>query len=465
MSSLRTEVRRVAALALPVAATQVGAMLLGLVDTLMLGRVGAEALAASAIANVWIYGTTQLVLGTLFGMDPIVAQAHGARRGDVAGLALQRGLVLAGLLSLPVMALWLGTERFLLLTGQEPQLARMAHAYTLVQLPSLPFFLAFFALRQYLQGREMVRPALWVMVFANAVHAVGNYALIFGRLGAPELGLVGAGIATSLTRVSCFALLVWWTLGFRLHEGAWVPWSRAALSLRGFREILGYGVPVGIQTSLEVWAFSGAALVAGHLGATAIAAHSIALNMAALSFMLPLGVGLAASTRVGNLLGAQRHDDAQRAAWVAIAMGAGVMTLSATLFVVARFQLPRLYTPELDVVALCAAILPIAAAFQIFDGVQVVGCGVLRGMGRTRPAAILNLIGYWLLGLPLGAWLGLRAGWGLGGIWWGLAIGLAVVATGLVAWVHWRGPATATAAPAAARPVRVRVAAEPGLPD
>jgi MATE family multidrug resistance protein len=443
MSLLRTEVRRVVALALPVAATQVGTMLLGFVDTLMLGRVGAEALAASAIANVWIFGTTQLALGTLFGLDPIVAQAHGAERGEVAGRALQRGLVLALLLSVPVMALWLGCERFLLLTGQEPALARAAHEYTLVQIPSVPFFLAFFALRQYLQGREMVRPALWVMAVANVVHVAGNYALIFGRLGAPQLGLVGAGIATSLTRIASFGLLVWWTLAFRLHEDAWVPWSRDAFSWRGLRELLALGVPVGVQTSLEVWAFSGAALIAGHLGATAIAAHSIALNMAALSFMMPLGVGLAAATRVGNLIGARRRDDAQRAAWVAIALGGAVMAGSALVFVVGRGWLPRLYSAEGDVIALCAAILPIAAAFQIFDGVQVVGCGVLRGMGRTRPAALFNLLGYWVLGLPLGAWLGLRAGWGLGGIWWGLAIGLAVVATGLVLWIHWRGPARA----------------------
>lgn len=441
MEPLRAEVRRVAGLALPVAATQVGTMLLGFVDTVMLGRVGSDALAASAIANVWIYGTTQLALGTLFGLDPIVAQAHGAGRGDVAGRALQRGLVLALLLSVPVALVWLGCERFLLATGQDPALARMAHAYTLVQVPSVPFFLAFHALRQYLQGREMVRPALFVMALANLVHVVANWALIFGHLGAPELGLVGAGIATSLTRIACFGILAWWVLALRLHEGAWVPWSREAFAWSGIREILRFGVPVGFQTSLEVWAFSGAALLAGRLGATAVAAHSVVLNMAALSFMMPLGVGLAASTRVGNLIGAGRPAEAQRAAWVAIALGAGVMTLSAALFVLGRSWLPRIYTNEIDVIALGAAILPIAAAFQIFDGVQVVGCGVLRGMGRTRPAAVFNLLGYWLLGLPLGGWLGLHAGRGLAGIWWGLAIGLAVVATGLVAWIHFRGPA------------------------
>jgi MATE family multidrug resistance protein len=228
-----------------------------------------------------------------------------------------------------------------------------------------------------------------------------------------------------------------------LHGGAWVPWSRAAFSAREIRKILALGLPVGVQTSLEVWAFSGAALIAGRLGAAALAAHSIVLNMASLSFMMPLGVSLAAVTRVGNLLGARRPEDAQRAAWVAIALGAGVMTLSAVGFVALRQWLPRLYTHDAEVIALCAAILPIAAAFQIFDGAQVAGCGVLRGMGRTRPAALFNLISYWLLGLPLGAWLGLRAGFGLAGIWWGLCIGLACVAALLIGFIHWRGPAHA----------------------
>jgi MATE family multidrug resistance protein len=430
-------------LAWPIAATQIGTMMLGVVDTLMLGRYAVEALSAAALANVWVWGTLQLAIGTLFGIDPIVAQAHGAGDGRRAAFALQRGLVLAVLLSMPLAWLWTGTEEFLLATGQDPALAAAAERYTLVQLPSLPFFLAFFALRQYLQGREIVRPALWVLIGANLFNVAANYGLIFGQLGFPRLGLEGAGIATAATRIASLAGLAALVFGFRLHAGAWVPWSRRAFAWPGLREILALGIPVGVQTSLESWAFLGASLVAGRLGTQALAAHTIVLNLAALSFMMPLGVSLAAVTRVGNLIGARRFGDAQRAAWVAIALGAGVMVLAAAGFLAFRHLLPRLYTADLAVAGLAASILPIAAAFQIFDGVQVVGCGILRGMGRTRPAALFNAVSYWLLGIPLGAWLALSAGWGLAGIWWGLCIGLALVASSLVVWLQYRGPAHA----------------------
>jgi MATE family multidrug resistance protein len=205
--------------------------------------------------------------------------------------------------------------------------------------------------------------------------------------------------------------------------------------------IFAIGFPVAIHFSLEIWAFSGASLLAGWLGATPVAAHTIALNLASLSFMLPLGIAQGAVTRVGNLLGAGRSQDAERAAWVAIALGATVMGACGAGFLLGRQALPHLYTVDPTVLALAASILPIAAAFQVFDGTQVVCCGVLRGMGRTRPAAWFNLLGYWALGLPIGAWLAFRAGWGLHGIWWGLCFGLAVVAVSLVLFLRARGPA------------------------
>jgi MATE family multidrug resistance protein len=423
-----------------VVAAQLAAMLMGFVDTALLGRFSVEALAASSLANVWIFGTLMLANGVIFGIDPIVSQAHGAGEGARAALALQRGMALALALSIPVALLWLGSETFLVATGQDPALARAAQRYTVIQIPSIPCFLGYATLRQYLQGRELVRPGMWVIAIANVVNGLLAYLLIFGGPGIPSLGIVGAAIATTVARVLAFAGLVAWVRWLDLHRGAWVPWSRAALDPRGHLEILRLGVPVALQVGLEMWAFSGAALLAGRLGTVSLAAHTIVLNMAALAFMIPLGVSQGAVIRVGNLLGAGRPAAAQRAAWVALGVGAGVMTFSAAAFVLFRHALPRIYTPDAAVVALSASILPIAAAFQIFDGTQVVGCGILRGMGQTRPAAVFNLVGYWVLALPVGGWLALATPAGLPGLWWGLCFGLAVVAASLVAWIARRGP-------------------------
>ena len=370
----------------------------------------------------------------------MIAQAHGAGQGARVALAFQRGLLLAVLLSLPVALSWFWTDEFLLATGQEAALAPLAADYVVALMPGVPFFLMYSVLRQYLQARELVRPALVVILFSNVFNVLANWALIFGNLGLPELGIQGAGIATSLTRVVSFVLLAVGIWSFRLHEGAWVPWSREMFAGRGMLAILAVGLPVAVQTSTEMWAFGASTLMAGTLGAIALDSHGIALNLAAMSFQIPLGIAIGATTRVGNLIGAGHPQAAQRAAWIAMAMGAGVMSVSAVGFVVFRDQLAMLFTPDPSVVALAASILPVAAAFQIFDGTQVVGCGVLRGMGRTVPAAVFNLLGYWLIGLPLGWWLGPGSGGGLDGIWWGLVIGLGVVATLLVGWIRVRGP-------------------------
>lgn len=442
-SRLLDELRRLVRLSLPVMAAQVGGMLLGTVDTIMVGRVGVDALAAASIGNTWVWSLLFFGQGIVMGIDPLVTQAHGAGRPEVAARAFQRGVVVALAVSVPICAALASTEEVLRLLGQSPALCVAAERYTLVQIPSVPFFLSFLAARQWLQGREIVRPTMWVTLVANVFNVGANSLLIFGGAGVPALGLVGAGIATALTRVFMLLGLVAWMRGFRLDAGAWPPLDRAVFAMDELGRILRIGLAVAIQLSLEIWAFSTSTLLAGRLGATELAAHTIALNMAALAFMAPLGISQGTVTRVGNLIGAGDLARAQRVAGLAMGLGGLVMTGSAMVFVVFADVLPFIYTNDAAAVAACAAILPIAAAFQVFDGVQVVGCGVLRGMGRTRPAAVFNLVGYWVVGLPLGAWLGLGRGIGLPGIWWGLATGLALVAVSLAGYVARRGPAHA----------------------
>jgi multidrug resistance protein, MATE family len=437
-TELFEEARRLLALGAPAAATQLGAMLLGVVDTMMVGHLGVLELDAAALGSLWSFGTMVIGMGVILGMDSIVARAHGADQPQRVAIALHHGTLLAILCSIPIAASWLATEQVLLALGQRAELAAAAHAYVLPQLPSVAPFLMFCALRQYLQGRGMVTPALGVMLLANGLNALGNYWLIWGGLGVPALGLQGAAIATSVTRSFLFVGLLAWMLQAGLHRGAWVRPSWASIASPGLGRMLALGLPIGVQLGLEVWAFQASTLLAGRLGEIELAAHVAVLNLASLSFMIPMGISIGASTRVGHLLGRGDRIGARRSAKIALALGAGVMAISAASFAIGRHALPRFYTDDPAVLAMAASILPIAAAFQLFDGTQVVGGGVLRGMGATGPAALFNAIGYYALALPVGWWLTDTLGLGLAGLWWGLCLGLAAVAAALVVWIFRR---------------------------
>jgi MATE family multidrug resistance protein len=438
---VRAHVRRLLALALPSTVAQLGAMMLMVVDVLMLGHVSVEALDAASLGRVWALGTLVPAMGLVFGIDPVAAQAWGSGNRRRYEGALGTGVAVALLSGVPVAALWLVTGPALRLFGQEPALTEGASRFVLAQLPGLPFLLVFLAARQYLQSQGSVMPAMWATLLGNGVNILLNWLLIFGRWGLPELGVLGSGLATSITHVFLAAALFGW-MRHRREPSDWrAAWARGRRR-RELGEVAGYGWPVATQLFLEVWTFQIATLLAGRLGAIELAAHTAAISLASITFTVPFGVSLAAVVRVGNLVGARARRDAQRAAWVAFAAGAGVMSLSALGFWLGREQLPKLFSGDAAVIAAAAAILPIAAAFQVFDGLQVVGCGVLRGMGQTRPAALFNVVGYYGLALPLAWWLGFRMRLGLPGIWWGLALGLAVVAVLLLAYVGRYGPAT-----------------------
>jgi MATE family multidrug resistance protein len=434
------EIASLMRLAVPVVFTQIGSMALNVVDILMVGHAGVEVLAAASLGSVWIMGTLIIGMGVILGLDPIITQAHGAADQETLGLSLQRGIVIALALSLPLACLWLATEPVLLLAGQEPRLAAMAHDYVLMQIPSIPAYLIFSAQRQYLQGRGIIKPAMWLTLGANGLNVLLNWALIFGNLGMPALGLVGAGLATCMTRV-CLALgLAAWILAGRLHEGAWVPWSRKALDRASLGALLTLGLPIGFQLGLDVWAFEIITLLAGQFDTASLAAHSIVLNLVALAFMIPLGISSAAATRVGNLIGRGDARNAQRATWIAMALGAAMMVISALAFIVFRDQLPHLYNDDTSVVEVASRLLVIAAMFQLFDGIQVVAGGVLRVMKRTKTAALFNLIGYYGLGLPLAAALAFGLELRVEGLWYGLSAALAIIAVSLMVWLSRHGP-------------------------
>lgn len=435
-AELRLEIRRVAGLAMPVVIVQLGMMLMGTVDTMMLGRVSELALAGGALGNAVGMGLLILGIGVLMAMDPLAAQAFGAGDRPRMAVHLARGITLAALLTLPISGVMFWVARNLHLLGQRPELQELAGTYLRWLIPGNLAFLLFAVVRQLLQAMSLVRPAVIAIVVANLFNAVAAWALIFGHFGLPALGVQGSAIATSMARWILLAVLVLASSPVLGPFLAQIEWR--SVSLRGLGQLLAIGTPIAIQVGLEFYVFMTVALMMGNLGSTQLAAHQIAINLASLSFMVPLGIASAASTRVGNAIGRRDGDGARRSAWVALGLGAGVMLVFASLFALLPGPLARLYTAESEVVSLAALLIPIAALFQVADGTQVVGAGILRGSADTRFPAIIAFVGFWVVGLPLGAYLAYRFNLGPAGLWWGLTAGLGTVAALLVVRIRVR---------------------------
>jgi MATE family multidrug resistance protein len=426
-SGLRVELEALVRLAAPVVVVQLGMMAMGAVDTMMLGRFSAAGLAAGALGHIYSMSFLIAAQGILMALDPLVSQAHGA--GDPARVAavFQRGVVQALLLCLPLSAVMLDAEPLLALLGQPTEIRAPAADYVRLVALGNPAMLLFVVVRQSLQAMAIVRPAVFAIVAANLVNVAVNWVLIFGNLGAPELGVAGAAVATALSRWTL--LLVLLAAARPQLRAVWRGFDRAAGDVAAHRRMLAIGLPIGAQVALEMWVFVAVGLLAGRLGVRELGGHQIALNLASLSFMVPLGIGGAAAALVGQAIGRQDPEGARRAARAALLVGVGVMAGSGLLFALARHPLARAFTGDPELAALGASLIGVAAVFQIFDGLQVVSLGVLRGAADTKLPAVINLLGYWGVGLPLGAWLGLGLGWGAPGLWWGLTAGLAVVGT------------------------------------
>jgi MATE family multidrug resistance protein len=417
------EVRRLLALAWPVVLGQLGLVAMGVVDLLMVGPLGKEATAAVGIGNTLSFGTLIVGMGAAAGLDPLVAQAYGAGAPRRAGAEAARGMVIALMLAVPITLVHLYAEPILWMLRQPPSAIPGAAAFCRISALSVVPFVGFSVVRQCLQGGARMREAMWVIGIANLVNLVAAYVLVRWL----ELGVPGVAWGTTIVRWLMLGALVW--LGWPSLREAWP--EGPVLQPRELWRVAQVTLPVSLQLGLEVWAFNASSFFAGALGDTAAAAHTAALSAASVSFMVPLGIGAAAATRVGNLVGGGQ--DWRRAGLVAVATGAGVMTLSAALFLLWPEAIGWAYNSDPEVVVLIAMVLPVAAAFQWFDGTQVVSFGVLRGLGDTHTPALFNVVGHWLVGLPLGAWLAFGGrGMGLAGIWIGLTAGLGVVASLLV---------------------------------
>jgi MATE family, multidrug efflux pump len=413
-------------LAVPVVVVQVGLMLMGVVDSIMVGHLSAAALASVALGNMYFMGLAIFGMGVLLALDPLVAQAVGA--GDHAAIAraLQRGLVLAVVLTVPCGALLLTADGFFTAIGEPAELVPAAALFARIMIPSVAPFFGFIVFRQTLQAIGRMRAIVTIIVLANLLNALLDWALIFGHLGAPPMGVAGAAWATTISRWAMLAGLV--CLSWQDLRPHLVPLRPELSHWRPLARMFALGFPIGLQFILEWGVFGTVMMLMGRLGTVPVAAHQIAINVASLTFMVPLGVASAAAVLVGHAVGRGDTSGAMREARAALSIGVAFMSAMALLLLAVPNPIARLYTGDPAVLALAATLLPIAGTFQIFDGVQVVSIGILRGLGDTRAPFVIAVLGFWLLGFPVSLWLGFRTSLAAAGLWWGLVVGLVAVA-------------------------------------
>jgi MATE family multidrug resistance protein len=423
-------------LAWPVVLAQVGIMLMGVVDTAMVGRVSTSAVAAVALGHIYWVNVTIMGLGILMVLDPVVSQATGAR--DHAGVSrgVQRGILMAFALSVPTALLLIPGELVFGFLRQPPDVTPIAASFSRISIIGVVPFYLFFALRQSLQAMAQTRPGVIAIVVSNFINFALDYTLIYGHFGFPALGTNGSAIATAISRWIMFGLLLYF--GWKQLHGAIVPWRPESSSAGPLFKMLRIGLPVGIQSWLEIAVFSGGAIALGWFGAVPLAAHEIAINLAALTFMFPMGVSAAAAAMVGRAIGRQDLSAAKRDAVAALAVGVGFMAVFAVVFLAMPAALARIFVHDPATVATAASLIFIGGLFQIFDGAQAVATGVLRGTGDTRVPMLLHLTAFWGIGIPLCLGLAFTVGLGPQGVWWGYVFALAVAATLQLLRVRWR---------------------------
>lgn len=419
-------------LAAPLVAAELGWMLMGIVDTMCVGRIGADAMGAVGLGSMVFYTVGIFAAGLLLGLDTLVSQSYGAGDLEDCRHSLINGIWLSVFLILPVIAALEACLPLLATFGIDPAVLAPTRAYMhVLNLSALPLLL-FFGFRRYLQSVNIVRPIMITLVTANLVNLAGNLILVFGRFGAPRMGAVGAGWATLLSRTYMAIVLavVIFKHDPQLIHTSWAP------DFRRIRRLLKLGFPAALQIGLETGVFATVTVLIGKIGANALAGHQIALATVSTTFMVPLGISSAASVRVGHAIGRGDPDGAARSGWTAIALGGMVMSIAAVTLLVVPQWIARIFTPDTAIIAAGATLLRVAAFFQLFDGLQVVATGALRGAGNTHTPMFCHFAGYWLIGLPAGALLCFHFGLGAPGLWMGLSAGLILI--GIVLVLFWR---------------------------
>jgi MATE family multidrug resistance protein len=423
-SRLARELGPMLRLAGPVCVAELGWMAMGIVDTIVVGRLGAEATGAVGLGHNLHIAVAIFGLGLLLGLDAMVSQEHGAGLEDEARRSLAQGVYLALAITPPLMLAVLAIIPQLAGWGILPSVLALTVPYLRALVWSTGPLLVFAAIRRYLQGVGIVKPITFALVTANLVNLGAAWTFVYGHLGAPRMGVEGSGWATCVARVY---LLIVGIAAYWLYGRGLAPkfrWPRVEWARLG--RLLKLGLPASMQVTLEVGVFATATTLAGRLDPASLASHNIVLQISSLTYMVPLGIASAGAVRVGQALGRGDPKAAATSGWTAILIGAGFMACSGVILLTMSRPIIGAFTEDPAVIASTTRLFLLAAAFQLFDGVQVVATGVLRGTGETRLPMVGNLVAHWGIGLPIGYALGFGLGNGIVGLWVGLSIGLSL---------------------------------------
>lgn len=428
-------------LALPMALTQLGQIAMMTTDLAFIGRISAEAVAAAALAGTVYFVSFTFGMGLMSAVAPLAAQAFGAGNPAVARRSLRMGLWAALLLSLPIMAFPLRGEQILLSLGQAPTAARLAQQYLFGLAWGVAPALWFLAIRSFMGAVNRPEPVLWITLAAIPVNGLLAYLLIYGEFGLPRLELFGAGLATTLVNCATFLAALWFATRRRPFSDYRVLAHLWRFDWPLMRQLIAIGAPISIAFLLEYGLFSAAALLMGLISTTALAAHQIALQVTAILFMIPFGISMAATVRVGHAVGRNDGPGIRRAGLIAMLLGVVMAAILTLAVIAARFEIAEFFLGDTAddanaTITLAANLLLVGASFFITDAVQSIAVGSLRGLKDTRVPLLFAAAGYWLIGFSLSYQLGFRTGLGAVGVWIGLSIGTAIYAALLVLRFH-----------------------------
>jgi MATE family multidrug resistance protein len=429
MKTIKKHIRETFILAYPVIIGQLGFIMMGVVDSVMVGEIGAAPLAGASLGNSFFFLIFIIGLGVAMSVTPLIAILVGAERFSECGIYFRQSLIVNMSLGLILMVIIVFCSDLFEFFNQPPEVATQASSYAkIIALSILPAML-FHTYKQFIEGFSIMIPAMVIAITANIINAFANWVFIYGNLGMPALGLDGAGWATFSSRVFMALIIALYVMNKEFFKKYDVNFHFRNVNFKVIKKILQIGLPSGFQYFFEVGAFSFAVIMIGWLGTNPLAAHQIAINLASITFMSVLGISAAGGIRVGNEVGKKDISEVRRAGFTAIIMGASVMFICGIIFITFNKFLPTLYIDDAAVVKIASSLLIIAAIFQVSDGTQGVGIGVLRGLMDVKIPTLITFVAYWVIALPIGYVLGFIFDFGVQGVWVGLLLGLTASAT------------------------------------